>query len=117
MSLPFEFKVAGTGYDRRYSSIRRYATKGSEIRLIPEPENAHDRSAIAVHMKWMTAANAEVWDVIGYVPAELSPQVGLLISSGEWAIKVASIRRFDASPELDGPRVIVRLEGVDLRRP
>lgn len=115
VALPFEFRVAGTGHDRRYSAIRRYATKNAIVRLTPEPTNPHDPKAIAVQMLWKTAADTDVWDHIGYVPAEFAPAVNELVGSGEWAIEKAYIRRVDASPELDAPRVLVRLEGKDLR--
>ena len=115
--MPFEFRVAGTGFDRRYTAIRRHCAKRSEVRLLPEHDNPHDANAISVYLGHTTAAGREDWDHIGYVPAELSPVVGELISSGEWAIEQAFVRKFDASPDLDAPRVTVRLEGKDLRAP
>lgn len=113
--LPFEFRVAGTGHDGRYSIIRRRGKKSAEVRLIPEPENPFDRSAIGVHLLWHTDLGREVWDQIGYVPADFSAVVNALIGGGEWAIQSAFIRRLDISPDLDAPRVDVRLEGHDLR--
>ncbi len=117
LELPFEFRVAGTGYDRRYSTIRRYCAKRSPLRLTPEADNAVDPHAIAIHLGWVNAAGREMWDQIGYVPADLSPFLHRLIGSGEWALENVFVRRFDASPELDAPRVIARLEGIDLRQP
>ncbi len=116
VGLPLDFRVAGTGYDRRYSTIRRYAARQSEVRLVPEPNNEFDRNAIAVRMLWRTETGSEIWDQIGYVPSELAPVVGPLISGGEWAIERAFIKKLDASPDLDAPRVTVRIEGTDLRR-
>lgn len=115
LELPFEFRVAGTGYERRYSTIRRYAKKRSEIRLIPEPGNEFDANAIGVRVLWITDVGTEVWDPIGYIPAALSPIVGALIRSGEWAIERAFVRRLDTSPDRDAPLVVVRIEGKDLR--
>lgn len=66
-------------------------------------------------MKWINAGSKDMWDQIGYVPAELSPIVGELIGSGEWAIEELYVRNLDTSPEWDAPRLIVRIEGKDLR--
>lgn len=66
-------------------------------------------------MLWLTEMGTEVWDTIGYVPAEMASLVGALISSGEWAIEKAYVRKLNISPDLDSPRVVVRLEGKDLR--
>lgn len=82
---------------------------------MPEHDNPHDKHAIAVHMAWTSEAGTEQWDMIGYVPAEASETVNSLLASGEWAIESAFVRYLDASPELDSPRVIARLEGKDLR--
>lgn len=115
IALPFEFRVAGTGYDRRYSVIRRYGALRTEARLVPQPDNEVDPNAIEVRILWKTTTGTEVWDQIGYVPAEVSPVVGEMISSGEWAIEKVYVRKLDTSPELDAPRVTVRIEGHDLR--
>lgn len=82
---------------------------------MPERDNPHDRHAVAVHLGWTSQAGIDMWDMIGYVPAEASELVNMLLASGEWAIEAAFVKRFDASPELDAPRVVARLEGKDLR--
>ena len=84
---------------------------------MPEPDNAVDRHAIAIHMRWITKAKVprEVWDHIGYVPGEMAEIVNALIGSGEWAIENAYVRSIEDGPDVDAPRVIVRLEGKDLR--
>lgn len=115
VELPFDFKVAGTGYERRYSIIRRYGAKRSEVRLVPEPNNEFDGNAVSVRILWLTESGTEIWDQIGYVPSDIAPRIGALIRTGEWAIEKAYVRKLDASPEFDAPRVIVRLEGRDLR--
>lgn len=115
IALPFQFRVAGTGYEGRYSTIRRHGALRAEARLIPQPSNAHDSNAIEVRMLWHTEKGSEVWDTIGYVPADVSPVVGRLISSGEWAIERVFVRKLDVSADLDSPRVTIRIEGKDLR--
>jgi HIRAN domain len=115
VALPFEFDVAGTGYEGRYSIIRRRGAKRAQVRLIPEPTNRFDKSAIAVLMMWTTLNGTEIWEQIGYVPARVSQTVNVLLGSGEWAIEEAFVRRIQAPPDMDAPRVVVRLEGKDLR--
>jgi hypothetical protein len=62
------FNVAGTSY--RQDALQGPAfAPGEPVQLVPEPENPHDRNAVAV---WDTNRRKH----IGYVPADLAPTLG-----------------------------------------
>jgi hypothetical protein len=69
------FNVAGTSHRQDALQGRAFAL-GEPVKLIPEPDNPHDRNAIAV---WDTNRRKH----IGYVPADLAPTVGRLYRGKE----------------------------------
>jgi HIRAN domain len=71
----FVFNVAGTSHRQAALQGPSFAP-GEPIQLIPEPNNPHDRNAVAV---WDTTRRRH----IGYVPKELAPTVGQMYRGRE----------------------------------
>lgn len=69
------FKVAGTSFRPDALQLPAFGP-GEPIQLVPEPDNRHDRHAVAV---WDTTRRVH----IGYVPRELSPLISSLFQERE----------------------------------
>src|SRR5882672_5355424 len=79
------FKVAGVTFENRQAHIAKLS--GGEVcKIIPEPENAYDRNALAVHV-----AHGDTIYHVGYVPREIAALV---------------------APHLDGESVLARVVEV-----
>jgi hypothetical protein len=63
------FKVAGVTFEGRQEHISRM-TRLTPVRIVPEPENAYDPNALAVH----AAIDGEVKHV-GFVPRDLAAEI------------------------------------------
>jgi hypothetical protein len=109
--LPLEFPLVGTGYGERASAIRRYAKRGSKVRLEREPDNSHDPNAIAVILTRRTQGGRPIEDHIGYVPAGLAEEITDLLHARRLAIAKAEVCRVRALDGDDWPRVTIRVEG------
>jgi hypothetical protein len=84
-------KVAGASY--RMESLQDAAfAPGNRLALVPEPENPHDRNAVAV---W----DAERRVQVGYVPAEVAPE----LAGDEQAVSLWEFRG------LEGDRIGLRI--------
>lgn len=70
------FIVAGTKYCCEAGELRLFAP-GETLRLIREPENKHDKNAIAVH----APVNSMLLH-IGYVPAVLAKYLSPMMAKG-----------------------------------
>jgi hypothetical protein len=110
-TLPFEFPVAGTGFDRRASAIRRYAKRGLKVRLEREPTNAHDPNAIAVILCWKNKVGAALEEPIGYVPASLAEEMTELMHARKLRLTKTEVLRVRADDGDDWPKVTVQVDG------
>lgn len=95
--------VAGTSYRR--DVLQRDGLKpGAAVLLRPEPDNKHDRDAIAI---WDPSGPVQ----LGYIPADLSPVIGAQVSAGRnvseafGGLIITEFRRGSES----GPRVGLRI--------
>jgi hypothetical protein len=96
--------VAGVSY--RPEALQEAGLRpGVEVRLRPEPENAHDPNAVAV---WNPSGKVQ----LGYIPADLSPRVAGEFRAGNplGALIIAEYRRNSKR----GPRVGLHLLVVPL---
>jgi hypothetical protein len=79
-------KVAGVTYEGRQAHLARL--RGDEpCRIIPEPENAFDPNALAVHV----VIEGEIKHV-GYVPRDLAAEIAPLLEGESLMVKIAEIR-------------------------
>jgi vacuolar-type H+-ATPase subunit E/Vma4 len=74
----FDFMVAGVHYEGRHNLVSRYLNIGDRVRLVPEPNNAYDSSAVEV-----TLSDGAV---IGYVPRDDAEDVSGCIGNGGYYV-------------------------------
>ena len=48
--MEYSVIVAGTGFEGREGRIRLAVRSGMDVKLVPEPNNPHDKNAIAVYV-------------------------------------------------------------------
>ncbi len=96
-------KLAGSSYRADALQDEAFAP-GRRLALVPEPENEHDPHAIAV---W----DAERRLQVGYVPAEIAPELG----GGEQAISLWEFRGEDG--RRIGLRVLLAPEDAWIQEP
>lgn len=100
-------KVAGVSHDGRQAKIARLT--GSEpVRIVPEPDNAYDPNALAIHVSLMppemiAAAQAQMELLtpdnpvkaevlhVGYIPAEFAERLAPLLDGESLDVKIAEI--------------------------
>lgn len=106
----FRAVLAGTGFQGRTTVIRRFAAKGSKLRLVREPANKHDANAIRVDLEcrllfgWLT-----LYRHIGYIQASRAARIAGKIDSGEMHITGAEIVNMYAPPEQVFPDVTAEI--------
>lgn len=79
------FKVAGVTFEGRQAHIAKLS--GGEVcKIVPEPENAYDKNALAVHV----AHGGTIYHV-GYVPREIAALVAPHLSGESVLARVAEV--------------------------
>lgn len=79
-------KVAGVSFEGRQSVLARL--KGNEpCRLVPEPTNAYDPNALAVHVALSDGSIAHV----GYVPRDLARQIAPALEGENLMVEIAEV--------------------------
>ncbi|MDR6860542.1 HIRAN domain-containing protein [Variovorax guangxiensis] len=103
--------VTGTGFDGRAQRIRRFCQKGAPVELRREPNNQHDKDAIAVYMRCsMLFGLWKPWAQIGYIKASRADGLAPKIDSGAYTVQRAHVHSFDAYPGLEHPRVSIQID-------
>lgn len=104
--MEYSVIVAGTGFDGRAPRIRLAVRPGMTVNLVPEPENAYDRNAIAVYLpvrRWFTLfMQADVH--IGYIKKSKAALFSRKMAEGG---KIINARVKSTYMGLDHPRVSV----------
>jgi len=103
--------VAGTTYPNRDGTdrgnlIRRYCYEGAKVFLIREPDNEHDRNAVAVYLGTTSYWKRRVQ--IGYIKSPAAKRLAPKMDGGA-NISAVVTSFFAPSPEL-WPRVTIEIK-------
>lgn len=78
--MNFEFFIAGVKFHRAKECIDKL-TIGTELNMIPEPDNKYDSNAV------MLIFDSEIETyMLGYVPAKISGQVSAFLETGDFPV-------------------------------
>ena len=99
--------VAGTGFDKRASIIRKYCKKNMDVYLQRDPENIHDENAIIVSLLVPRIGGLFGYKLrhIGYIKAPVAKWLAKQIDSGDQIH--AHVESFWAPPDVRFPRVTI----------
>ena len=100
--------VAGTGFEGRAETIRKYCRDGLPVRLVREPNNPHDPNAIAVYLEFPRLLFGVAKEQIGYIKAPRASKLHKRLDDGE--IPSAQVASFYAPPDKEFPRVSLDIE-------
>ena len=78
-------RVAGVTFEGRQALIAQLSTN-DPCRVVPEPTNAYDKNALAVHV----AHNGAVWH-IGFVPREIAAEIAPFLEGEAVMCHIAEI--------------------------
>jgi hypothetical protein len=108
--------VAGTGFEGRERTIRRWCGEGSQVELRREPNNRHDPNAIGVwlHCRLLFGLY-KPWLQIGYVRAARAVRLAERLDDGSITVTRAFVRSFYAPAGRDHPRVSLTIEVTETR--
>ena len=104
--------VAGTGFRNRDGSsraklIRKYCRKGASVMLAREPDNPHDKNAIAVMLEVRKFLLVKQLKQIGYIKAGTAKHLSKRLDAGESV--QARVTYLKAPPDREVPRVTIEL--------
>lgn len=100
--------VAGTGFEGRASVIRLLVYPGTKVYLVPEPNNKHDKNAIAVKVrviKWYFLF-IPLKVGIGYIKKTRAVTIAKKLRDGG---RVLDARVKSVDLEMNHPRVSLRI--------
>ena len=99
----FDFMVAGVHHEGRHNLVSRYLNARDRVRLVPEPNNPHDSSAVAV-----TLTDGAV---IGYVPRDDAEDVSDCIGDGGYY--VARVKKILTGGRVPIPVIVAEFYRAD----
>lgn len=102
--MEYSVIVAGTGFEGREGRIRLAVRSGMDVKLVPEPNNPHDKNAIAVYVplrRWFTLF-IRVDMHIGYIKKDKAAFFTKKIAEGG---RIVGARVKSTYMERDHPRV------------
>lgn len=98
-------KVSGVTFDNRQTIIKQLAGN-EQCRLIPEPHNPYDKSAIGVHVSFNG-----IWAHVGYIPRDLA---AVIVSFVETDTATCELIEVTGRREEDATRgLLLRIELPD----
>lgn len=100
--------VAGTGFDGRAEVIRRYCRPQMAVYLVREPDNVHDKDAIAVYIKPKLFGLIPSAKQIGYIKHRRADNLAIKLDAGmQYRAWIESMWAPDGR---DWPRVSLRID-------
>ena len=94
MSVTTSFSVNGSRFYHASDALKNGTLAvGAGIRLIHQPENPHDKNAVAVLLE-------QTGSMLGHVPRDLAPRYASLLNRGHIEASVASVSQLSGNIEL-----------------
>ena len=85
MTKVINTRVAGVTFEGRQALIAQLSTS-DPCRIVPEPTNAYDKNALAVHV----AHDGQVWH-IGFVPRDIAAEIAPYLEGEAVMCEIAEI--------------------------
>ena len=108
-------RVAGVTFEGRQALIAQLSTS-DPCRIVPEPTNAYDKNALAVHV----AHNGEVWH-IGFVPRDIAAEIAPYLEGETVMCRIAEItggfETRDGDTAALGVRLVIEIPSYDQEVP